>query len=223
MQRQIERCGWLLLIALGAIVLAFMGLSLAITATGTARFAVAMGYRAEVGYAVGAVFDLAKGMLPIALLALFARRSFLFFVVLGLAWLGLVSYSALATHATATTAIAAIERTGSWKMEIRSDTKAELATVEKRLEVLSQPKVPRPTKSLAEALAVEKVAPGVWRDSQECQCIRGSKYFQSACAKVLGLRRELAGRKLRQELASTPLVATSDPLPEAFTVTLGRL
>ena len=82
MQRQIERCGWLLLIALGAIVLAFMGLSLAITATGTARFAVAMGYRAEVGYAVGAVFDLAKGMLPIALLALFARRSFLFFVVL---------------------------------------------------------------------------------------------------------------------------------------------
>ena len=76
MQRQIERCGWLLLIALGAIVLAFMGPSLAITATGTARFAVAMGYRAEVGYAVGAVFDLAKGMLPIALLALFARRSF---------------------------------------------------------------------------------------------------------------------------------------------------
>ena len=59
-----------------------------------------------------------------------------------MAWLGLVSYSALATHATATTAIAAIERTGSWKMEIRSDTKAELATVEKRLEVLSQPKVP---------------------------------------------------------------------------------
>ena len=70
MQRQIERCGWLLLIALGAIVLAFMGPSLAITATGTARFAVAMGYRAGVGYAVGAVFDLAKGMLPIALLAL---------------------------------------------------------------------------------------------------------------------------------------------------------
>ena len=63
----------------------------------------------------------------------------------------------------------------------------------------------------------------MWRDSQECQSIRGSKYFQSACAKVLGLRRELAGRKLRQELASTPLVATSDPLPEAFTVTLGRL
>ena len=100
MQRQIERCGWLLLIALGAIVLAFMGLSLAITATGTARFAVAMGYRAEVGYAVGAVFDLAKGLLPIALLVLFARRAFLFFVVLGLAWLGLVTYSALATHAT---------------------------------------------------------------------------------------------------------------------------
>ena len=59
-QRQSERQGYLLLITLGAIVLAFMGLSLAITATGTARFAVAMGYRAEVGYAVGAVFDFAK-------------------------------------------------------------------------------------------------------------------------------------------------------------------
>ena len=53
-QRQLERLGYLLLITLGAIVLAFMGLSLAITATGTARFAVAMGYSAQVGYAVGA-------------------------------------------------------------------------------------------------------------------------------------------------------------------------
>ena len=35
MQRQIEQCGWLLLIVLCAMVLAFMGLSLAITATGT--------------------------------------------------------------------------------------------------------------------------------------------------------------------------------------------
>ena len=35
MQRQIEQCGWLLLIVLCAMVLAFMGLSLAMTATGT--------------------------------------------------------------------------------------------------------------------------------------------------------------------------------------------
>ena len=69
----------------GAIVLAFMALSLAITATGTARFAVAMGYRAEVGYAVGAVFDFAKGLLPIALLALFVRRAFFLFVIIGVA------------------------------------------------------------------------------------------------------------------------------------------
>ena len=59
-QREVKRHGWLLLISVGAIVLAFMGLSLAITATGTARFAVAMGYRAEVGYVVGGVFDLLK-------------------------------------------------------------------------------------------------------------------------------------------------------------------
>ena len=149
-------------------------------------------------------------------------------------WVGLVTYSALATHATVSTAIAAIERSGSWKMEVRSETKAELAAVEKRLEVLSQPAPPRPSKTLVEALAVEKVPPGVWRDSRECQSIRDSKYFQLACAKVLDLRRELAAakdyeqldvraRELRQALAATPLVATSDPLPEAFAATLGRL
>jgi hypothetical protein len=218
----------------GAIVLAFMALSLAITATGTARFAVAMGYRAEVGYAVGAVFDFAKGLLPIALLALFVRRAFVLFVIIGVAWVGLVIYSALATEATVRTAIAAIERNGSWKAEARSGTKAELAAVEKRLDVLSQPAPPRPTKSLVEALAVEKVPPGVWRDSQECQSIRDSRYFESACTKVLNLRRELAAAKdyeqldaqagkLRQALARMPLVAASDPLPEAFAATLGRL
>ena len=94
--------------------------------------------------------------------------------------------------------------------------------------------LPRPSKTLVEALAVEKVPPGVWRDSRECQSIRDSKYFQLACAKVLDLRRELAAakdyeqldvraRELRQVLAATPLVATSDPLPEAFAATLGRL
>ena len=64
--------------------------------------------------------------------------------------------------------------------------------------------------------------------------IRDSKYFQSACAKVLELRREWAeakdyeqldvrARELWQVLAGTPLVAASDPLPEAFAATLGRL
>jgi hypothetical protein len=222
------------LLAVGAIVLAFMVLSLAITATGTARFAMAMGCRAEVGYAVGTVFDLAKALLPIALLILVARRAFFFFVIIGVAWLGLVTYSALATHATVSAAIGAIERSGSWKMEVRSEKKAELDAIQKRLGVLSQPAPPRPSKTLVEALTVEKVPPGVWRDSQECQSIRDSKYFQTACAKVLELRRELAvaqdyeqldvqARELRQVLAGTPLVATSDPLPEAFAATLGRL
>ena len=111
-QRQAQWSGHLVLIAFGTIVLAFMGLSLAITATGTARLAAAMGYRAEVGYAVGGVFDVAKA--------------------------------------------------------------------------------PRPSGGLREALMAEKVPPDVWHDSQECFSIRGDKYFQKACAKVLDLRRELA-------------------------------
>ena len=227
------RPGWFLLAALGAIVLAFMVLSLAITATGTARFAVAMNYPAVVGYAVGGIFDFAKELLPVGLLVLFRRRSFILFAIIGCAWVGLVIYSALATHATVSTAMAAIERSGAWKMEGRTNSKAELAAVDQRLATLSQP-TPRPSKTLVETLAAEKVPPGVWRDSQECQRIRDSKYFQTACAKVLDLRRELAAAKdyekldarardLRQALATAPVVAISDPLPDAFGATLGHL
>ena len=78
---------------MGAIVFAFIVLSLAITATGTARFAVAMNYPAVVGYAVGGIFDFAKEVLPVGLLVLFRRRSFILFAIIGSAWLGLVTYS----------------------------------------------------------------------------------------------------------------------------------
>ena len=177
-----QRHGRAVLVPLATIVLAFMALSLAITATGTARFAVAMAYPAEVGYAIGAVFDLAKALLPVALLMLLARRAVVLFAIIGVAWLGLVTYSSLATHATVSSAIAAIERNGTWKMEVRSDTKAELAEIEKRLAVLSQPMPPRPSKTLGEALASEVVPPGVWRDSRECQNIHDSRYFQESAA-----------------------------------------
>ena len=179
----------------GAIVLAFMALSLGITATGTARFAVAMGYPAKVGYAVGTVFDLAKGLLPIAYWYFSPVAHFSCLSLSALLGSGLVIYSALATEATVSTAIATIERNGTWKTEARTSKRAELAAIEKRLDVLSRPSPPRPTKSLVEALAVEKVPPEVWRDSQKCQSIRDSKYFQSACTKVLNLRRELAAAR----------------------------
>jgi hypothetical protein len=115
---------------LSVVVVAFMVLSLCVTATGTARFAAAMGYDAKVGYAVGAIFDIAKGLLPVALAALLAGRALGIAAILGAAWICLVVFSCLATHATVTTAISAIERTGTWKMEVRSNTKAELASVE---------------------------------------------------------------------------------------------
>ena len=229
-----QGCSYVLLIALGAIMLAFMGLSLAVTATGTARFAVAMGYPAEVGYAVGGIFDLAKALLPVALLVLVARRAFFSFAVIACAWLGLVTYSSLATHATVSAAIATVERNGTWKMESRTNNKSELGDLERRLTVLSQPMPPRPSRSVAAALADERVPVGAWRDSHECASIRGSRYFEKACSKVLGLRRELAVAKdyemievrvgeLRHALATAPIVATQDPLPKAFAATLGRL
>ena len=125
--------GWPTIVGLGAVVVAFMVLSLCVTATGTARFATNVGYDATVGYAVGAIFDLAKGMLPIGVLALVARRALGTAVLLGAAWICLAAYSCLATHATVSTAISSIERTGTWKMEVRGNDKAELASVEQQL------------------------------------------------------------------------------------------
>jgi len=211
-----------------------MVLSLLVTATGTARFAVAMGYEANVGYAVGVVLDIAKAILPVAVFALWVRRSFGLAVVIGIAWGCLVIFSWLATHATVSTAIAAIERSGTWKMEVRSNTKAELVSLEQQLVALSRLSPPRPAKAVREALAAERVPASIWQDSQECKSIQESVHFAKACAQVVQLRRELAAAQeyerlsareteLRRHLAEAPIVATSDPLPAAFSATLGRL
>ena len=117
------------------VVVAFMVLSLFVTATGTSRFAVAMGYDARIGYVVGAVFEVAKEVLPVALLALFAQRALGAAALLGIAWICLVAFSCLATHATVGIAISSIERTGTWKMEVRGNIKADLASVEQQLAI----------------------------------------------------------------------------------------
>ena len=210
-----------------------MALSLLVTATGTARFAVAMGYDANVGYAVGAIFDIAKGILPVALLALRALRA------LGSRplrhRLDLPRHLQLAGHARDREhRHLRIERTGTWKMEVRSNTKAELASVEQQLAALSRPAPPRPAKTVREALTAERVPPSVWQDSQECRSIQDSAYFARACAQVVQLRKELAAAQdyerlssraaeLRKGLAEAPILATADPLPAAFSATLGRL
>jgi uncharacterized RDD family membrane protein YckC len=233
MDRPDSPIGWPILVGLGAVVLAFMALSLAVTATGTARFAVGMGYDATVGYAVGGIFDVAKDLLPVGLLALSMRRALGVAAILGVAWICLVTFSCLATHATVTTAIASIERTGTWKMEARSNDKAALTAVERQLAALSRPTPPRPSRTVREAFAAERVPANVWQDSQECKAIQDSTYFAKACAQVVQLRRELAAAQdyerlsarateLRKNLAQAPIVATSDPLPAAFSATVGR-
>src|SRR5262249_9696422 len=64
-----------------------------------------------------------------------------------------VIFSCLATHATVTTTISSIERTGTWKMEVRTNAKTELASIEQQLAALSRPAPPRPVKTVREALA----------------------------------------------------------------------
>ena len=188
---------------------------------------------AKVGYAVGGIFDLAKGILPVAVSSPCGHEvRWAIAASLGLAWICLVSFSWLATHATVTTAISSIERTGTWQTERRSDTRAELAAIEQQLAALSRTATPRPAKTVREALTAERL-PSVWQDSRECRSI-DSAYFMRACAQVVQLRRELAAAEdyerlssraaeLRKGLAEAPIVATSDPLPAAFSATLGRV
>ena len=148
------------------LVVAFMVLSLLVTATGTARFAVSMGYVAGIGFAVGAIFDIGKSLLPVWLRALWSRRALCSAGLLSIAWVCLVAFSCLATHATVSTAISSIERTGTWQMERRSDTRAELASVEQQLAALSRTATPRPAKTVREALAAERVPPACGRTAR---------------------------------------------------------
>jgi hypothetical protein len=116
LSRHDGRIGWPTLVGLGLVVVAFMALSLLVTATGTARFMGPMGYDPMVGYAVGGLFDFAKGLLLVGVLTFWARRSIGFAAVFGSIWLCLVIYSGLATHATVSNAISSIERAGTSKM-----------------------------------------------------------------------------------------------------------
>jgi hypothetical protein len=97
--KQNIRAGWPTIVTVGIVVFAFMAPSLAIKATGTTRFAVAMGYSRIIGYAIGAIFDLAKDVLLVAILVLCKQRELIISIILSLAWLGLVTYSPLATLA----------------------------------------------------------------------------------------------------------------------------
>jgi hypothetical protein len=234
MHRPCKRVGWPTISGLGLVVVSFMVLSLFVTATGTARFAVAMGYDARIGYIVGAVFEIAKEVLPVVLLALVCQRALGTTLMLGTAWVCLVAFSCLATHATVGTAISSIERTGIWKMEARGNAKAELAAVEQQLAALSRPTPPRPAKTVQEALAAERVLPSVWQDSQECGRIQDRAHFARECAQVVQLRKELAAARdyerlslrateLRRGVAEAPIIAAADPLPAAFSATLGRV
>jgi hypothetical protein len=173
-------------------------------------------------------------MLLVGVVALWGRGALGISAVFAIGWICLVTFSWLATQATVSTAITSIERTGTWKMELRGNTKAELATVDQQLAALSRPTPPRPAKTVQEALGAERVPPSVWQDSQECGRIQDSAYFMRACAQVVQPRKELAAAQdyeglslrateLRKGLAETPIVATSDPLPAAFAATLGRL
>jgi hypothetical protein len=88
------------------------------------------------------------------------------------------------------TAIAAIERGGTWKMSVRGNTKAELISLEQQRTTLSRPAPPRPAKTVREALRAERF-PTAAQDHE---------------------RLSLRAAKLRWHLVEAPIGATSAPL-----------
>src|SRR5215471_19700668 len=106
-----ERIGWPSFLGLAGVVCLMMVLAACMTATGTARFMAPMGYDIKVGYGVGIMLELAKDVLPVAVLALWTRHVRGRALAFGAAWLFGVIFSCLATHATVTTAVSSIERT----------------------------------------------------------------------------------------------------------------
>ena len=73
--KQSERIGWPTILGLSGVVCLMMVLAACMTATGTARFMAPMGHDIKVGYCVGITLELAKDMLPVAVLALWTRRA----------------------------------------------------------------------------------------------------------------------------------------------------
>src|SRR6516225_7784617 len=107
-----------------------MVLSFVLAACGASRFAVAMGCPSWVGFMVGGLFDITKGPLLRRVLPLWSHRRWLLAVIFGAAGSLLLTLSCLATHGTVSMIFGTIERTGTWKMEVRGNSKSELNELE---------------------------------------------------------------------------------------------
>ena len=230
MDRLDKRIGWPTFAGLGLVVVAFMVLSLLVTATGTARFAVAMGYQRQCRLRCRHHLRYRQGHTSRGAAGFLARRALGTAALLGAAWICLVVFSCLATHATVSTAISAIERTGTWKMEVRGNTKAELATVEQQLAALSRPSrldrrrpcarhwpasACRPTsgRTARSAAASRKVSTSRRHAPRSCSCAESWQRLRTtsacqrgppSCARALRRRRSWRPR-IRCLPRSTPL------------------
>ena len=234
MRRPYKRIGWPTIAGLGLVVVAFMVLSLLVTATGTARFAVAMGYDATDRLRRRRHLRHRQGRASRGVGRLLARRALGTAALLGIAWICLVAFSCLATHATVSTAIS-VDRAHRHLEDGGARQRQGGAGLGRAAACRPEPShAAAAGEDRARGAGGERVPSGVWKDSQECGSIQESVHFARACAQVVQLRRELAAAQdyerlsaraaeLRKGLAEAPIVATADPLPAAFSATLGRV
>ena len=148
-----------------------------------------------------------------------------------LAWLVAIAVSLVAVHSATYVMLASADRSAAQKGETRTNLKATLAELEAQIASLSKANVPRPLKTVREALEWVALAPSLRRATDDCQRIVQDEH-RKPCKEVLSLRKELAASRdyedlqrraeaLRAQLATIPIEAEQDQMPRSFELLYG--
>jgi hypothetical protein len=146
-------------------------------------------------------------------------------------WLAAFALSSVAAHSVIYFMLASADHSAAQKSETRTNLKATLAALEAQIASLSRANVPRPLKTIQEALDWIALAPSLRRATDDCQRIVQDEH-RKPCREVLSLRKELAASRdyddlqrraevLRAQLARLPIEAEQDQMPRSFELLYG--
>ncbi len=148
-----------------------------------------------------------------------------------LAWFVAIAVSSVAVQSVIYSMLASADRSAAQKSEWRTNLKATLAGLDAQITSLSKTNVPRPLKTVHEALEWVALAPSLRRATDDCQRIVQDEH-RKPCKEVLSLRKELAASRdyddlqrraeaLRAQLATIPIEAEQDQMPRSCELLYG--
>ena len=146
-------------------------------------------------------------------------------------WFAALALSSVALHSVICFMLASADHTAAQKSETRTNFKATLADLEAQIASLSKAGVPRPLKTVQEALDWIALAPSLRRATDDCQRIVQDEH-RKPCKEALSLRKEVAASRdyedlrrraeaLRAQLATLPIEAEQDQMPRSFELLYG--